>query len=408
MREGTSNPPVLVLGGQENAVAITRSLGRRGVRVAVSAGWRCLALRSRFCWKQLPIPDDRSSAESWRDLLLDDPSPEIQGAVVLACNDDALEFVADHQKDLEKHYLLEESAPTIRRALLDKRQTLELARKVGIPAPRFWETATLRDVEAVASEVRFPAMIKPAHSHRFQKLFEGRKYLRADSPGELLSGARAVIEQELPFVVCELVPGPDALLTSYYTYLDGEGEALFHFTKRVFRREPVNMGGACYHMAEWLPETAALGERFFRGVGLRGLGNVEFKRDPRDGELKLIESNARFTAAQELLVRCGMDTAVIVYGQLIGKPAPRPREYRQKVRLWYPRQDFVAFRELRESGELSLPDWLRSIAHRQVLPYFSMGDPWPSVVNSARYLRHRLRKALDRGGRRASQGDGRP
>jgi len=203
-----------------------------------------------------------------------------------------------------------------------------------------------------------------------------------------------MLARSLPFLVSELVPGPDRLLSSYYTYIDEQGEALFHLTKSVLRRHPMNMGSACYHLSEWLPETAALGERFFRGVGLRGLGNVEFKRDLRDGELKLIESNARFTAAQELLVRCGMDTAVIVYDHLVGRPAPRVREYRQNLRLWYPRQDFAAFRELRGRGELGFFGWLRSIAHRQVLPYFALTDPWPSLTNAAHHLRHGLRKAL--------------
>lgn len=394
-----------MLGGQENAIAITRSLGRRGIRVAISAGSHCLALRSRFCWKGLPISDGMSGTEYWQDLLLGRGLPELQGCVVLACNDEALEFIASHQADLETRYVLEENVPSLRRALLDKQRTLELGQQLGIPAPRFWEAATLAQVERLAPEVSFPAMIKPVHSHRFQRLFEGRKYLRAESRDGLLIAAQAVLAQDLPFLVCELVPGPDRLLSSYYTYIDAEGEALFHFTKSVFRRQPVNMGGACYHFSEWLPETAALGERFFRGVGLRGLGNIEFKRDPRDGKLKLIECNARFTAAQELLVRCGLDTAVIVYNHLVGRPVPRAREYRQNLRLWYPRADFAAFRELRGRGELGFPGWLSSVAHRQVLPYFSLTDPWPSLTNAARYVRRRLRKALRTFARPAAEGD---
>lgn len=364
--------------------------------MAVSSGPYSLALCSRFCHQRFVIPDGRTSAEYWRDLLLGEPPSDIEGAVVLACNDDALEFIATHQPELEKRYVLEENVPELRRALLDKRRTLQLAGEVGVPAPRFWEASSLEDVERLAPEVQFPAMVKPVHSHRFQPLFEGRKYLGASSPEELLVATRAMVARGLAFLVCELVPGPDRLMSSYYTYIDARGEALFHFTKSVIRREPLNMGGACYHITEWLPETAALGERFFRGVGLRGLGNVEFKRDPRDGRLKLIESNARFTAAHELLVRCGMDTAAIVYDHLVGKPPSRPRGYRENLRLWYPRRDFVAFRELRARGELGFTGWLRSIAHRQVLPYFALTDPWPSLVNSARYLRLRLRRLTRR------------
>ena len=41
----------------------------------------------------------------------------------------------------------------------------------------------------------------------------------------------------------------------------------------------VNRGGGCYHETKWLPETAELGRRFFTGIGFRGMGNIEFKRD---------------------------------------------------------------------------------------------------------------------------------
>ncbi len=64
-------------------------------------------------------------------------------------------------------------------------------------------------------------------------------------------------------MICELIPGPDSQLSRYYTYITHDGQALFHFTKRVLRRYPVNEGPASYHMTQWLPDTAELGKRFF-------------------------------------------------------------------------------------------------------------------------------------------------
>ena len=62
-----------------------------------------------------------------------------------------------------------------------------------------------------------------------------------------------------------------------------------------------------------------LGLAFLRGAGVRGLANVEFKRDERDGRLKLIECNYRFTAPNEQFRRAGMDLALFVV-----QPAGRP------------------------------------------------------------------------------------
>ena len=96
----------------------------------------------------------------------------------------------------------------------------------------------------------------------------------------------------------EFIPGGDDRHCSYYTYIDETGNPLFHFTKRLLRRHRANEGGATYHITDWNPEVAEKGLRLLQHVGLRGLGNVEFKRDPRDGELKLIEVNARLHRRQ--------------------------------------------------------------------------------------------------------------
>ena len=65
-------------------------------------------------------------------------------------------------------------------------------------------------------------------------------------------------------------------------------------------------GTACYHVTDWIPEAAELGTQLFAHVGLRGLANVEFKQDPRDGQYKLIECNARFVASNGLVSAAGL------------------------------------------------------------------------------------------------------
>ena len=71
-------------------------------------------------------------------------------------------------------------------------------------------------------------------------------------------------------------------------------------------------------------------------MGLRGLGNVEFKRDERDGELKLIECNHRFTAATGLLRAAGLDLPLFVYNQLTERQLPPVERYRPGMTMWYP------------------------------------------------------------------------
>lgn len=113
---------------------------------------------------------------------------------------------------------------------------------------------------------------------------------------------------------------------------------------------------------------------------LSGLGNIEFKRDPRDQKLKIIEVNARFTAAQELAVRSGVPIDLIVYCHLTGQPIPSVAPYEPNMRFWYPVRDFLSYLELRRLGQLSFFGWLKSLDFsRHVSPLFNLSDLNPAL-----------------------------
>jgi D-aspartate ligase len=197
-------------------------------------------------------------------------------------------------------------------------------------------------------------------------------------------------------LLVEMIPGPDSKLCSYYTYLDENSEPLFHFTKRIIRRYPVNMGGGCYHITDWIPEVQDVSLRLFKQARLRGLANAEFKRDDRDGKLKLIEVNARFTGANSLVAASGFDLARFVYNRLVGRAQEPLVTYVLGMRLWDPEADFHAFRELRRRGQLTFREWIASLMHRQVLMFFRWYDPWPTMVFQCRHARDFLARRAGR------------
>lgn len=389
---GGKESPVLLLGGQENALSIVRSLSRHGVRVSVAAQDSCWALRSRYCFNKYICPQHENIYSFWESLLLGEDK-RLHGSIVFACNDEAMVFLADYRAKIENDYILDDFIPEIQLKTLDKMETLRLAKECEVGAPYYWNIDTFDDVVRVKDEIVYPVMIKPIHSHLFKKKL-GFKLFIINEYDDLIKKAKTVFESNLHFMLCEVIPGPDSLLTSYYTYIDRNGERLFDFTKGVIRRFPYNRGSACYHYTKWMPETAALGKKFFNGIQFRGLGNIEFKKDPRDEKLKIIEVNARFTAAQELLYRSGMDISHTIYKYLTGKPAVMQSRYRENLRYWYPRSDYYAFKEMNKKGMLSWTEWMVSIFHLHVFPYFSRRDPWPAIARGWHTLKATLTRSF--------------
>lgn len=391
----SAKPPVVVLGGSSNALAIARSMSGNGVDVYLSILDKNCASYTRLAKKIYAFRDKKRVQEFWGDLLLGGKHPELQGGVLFPCSDDGVEFTAKNSGELRKNYLLDEADPEVHLTMLDKRKTMEKARTLGIPVPQFAVIDSAADIPAIDFDtLKFPLIVKPQHSHLFQKAFDGAKLFFANNRDELNFHLNASLEKNLKVIVSEMIPGPDTQLGSYYTYLDKNDQTLFHYTKAVVRRFPKNNGQGCYHITRWNPEVAELGLRFFRGVGLKGLGNVEFKKDVRDGQWKLIECNPRFTAAHELLVKCGMSIDWMIYNHLIGAPVQPVDKFKENMTLWYPRRDWLAYKELEALGELTFGEWLKSVAKPQVLPHFRLTDPMPTLGPFWISLKNRLARSV--------------
>jgi D-aspartate ligase len=382
-------PPAVVLGGSVNAVSVARSLAGAGVRVHAVGGAGSAVRWSNACHDYT----EREGQEEWLAWLLDGAP---RGSVLIPCDDDALELIARHRDALEgRGHVPIEAEDDVLLAMLDKARTYELAARAGIPVPRTVVVRGAERIHDVAASMGYPCALKPLHSHVFRRHFGATvKVLVAAGPAELQQALERTLAAGVEMMVTETISGPDDEYPSYYGYLDEAGRPLFHFTKIQVRQFPIGFGSGSYHRTTWEPDVADMGLRFMRGVGIRGLGAVQFKRDARDGQLKLIECNHRITAANNLLKVAGVDLGLFLYARVLGHPLPPMHRYRVGVGLWYPLLDARAFIEYRRAGRLDVGDWLRSLRRRQALPLASLRDPGPSAAYLGRMAVKGAQRAL--------------
>jgi D-aspartate ligase len=384
----TSRPPAVLLGGDQTALPVARSLGRAGVRV-VALGLRSDPVRrSRYCDQFVDLGAEDVQGR-WLDWLLTSAEP---GTVVLPCADEGVELIGRHRSDLERQGLVAIEANDERLLdVLDKRRTHELAVEHGIPVPPSVVVRTRADLERAIAEVGFPCAFKPLHSHEFRRHLPGKGFV-AEDESRLEEYFRLTEAAGVTMLCSEMVRGPDRYHSSYH-YLDERGDELLVYTKQKLRQYPVSFGAGVYHIMDWNEEVAELGLRFCRSLGLRGFLNVEFKRDSRDGVLKLIECNHRFTASTSLHLAARLDSPLFVYNRLAGAPLPEVGPpYRERVGLWYPLDDFRAFRDYRRAGELTTFQYVRSLMRPQCFSIFKWSDPAPVVSALAPRIRAMFRK----------------
>ncbi len=377
-------PPVIIIGGNDNALSLARGFGRRGIDVYVVNQPNADVAKSRFV-KVVELPDHPSFEDAAADWLCGTNSDHLQQSVLLAASDEGLSILAKYHELLSQRFLLDLCNPVAQLQMLDKLDTYLLARKAGVPTPKFWQVSTQDDLAKLRDELVYPIIVKPVLSHVFQQKFH-TKFIVADNFEQLAEAFGVAADANIDVLLVEKIPGPDTQLCSYYTWLDEYGNTAFDFTKRIIRRYPVNMGLATYHVTDHVEGVKEHAVKLFRHVELQGLANAEFKYDARDGVLKLIECNARFTAANGLVARAGIDLGALVYNRLTGLPLPPLDDFRDGLTLWDPMRDFKAFLELRRSGELTLLDWLRSVSRWHCFPGFDLMDPRPGLVRLMRRL----------------------
>jgi D-aspartate ligase len=385
-----TRPPAVTLGGSSNAVSIARSLARAGVRVYALGGTSDDPVRfSRHCFAFKRWSGDVQAR--WYEWLASGP----HGAVLFPCDDEAMELLARNDAPLRKlGYLPIEADPALMLAMLDKERTYELARAVAVRTPEFFPVRSRADLERARATLGFPCALKPRHSHVFARQgLRVAKAFVAEDREQLERAYEQTAAFGLEMLATEIIPGDDDAYASCFSYLDALGKPLLVFTKRKLRQFPPRFGLGCYHVTAWDDEVAATALRFFRGVGLRGIANVEFKRDARDGKLTLIECNYRLTAVNELLRTAGLDLALLAYNRVTGAPDPPLARVPDNLYMWYPIEDTRAFLRLRRSSRLRLFEWLRGLLHRQRFPVFRLDDPLPTLTNLLRVAAYVRRSA---------------
>ena len=375
--------PAILLGGMETAVPVCRSLGRGGVPVVAYCGAEDPVRHSRYCERHVETRGSGEEADrEWLQLLLAEPEP----SVLVPCSDKWVELIAHNREALlERGHAPLFGCDDASLAMLDKGRAYEIAERAGVPIPGFALLHKAADIEPALERVPLPCGIKPLEGHVFRErtgLLD--KVIPVADRGRFRELAGKWLGEGLGLMATEIVEGPDDLLYSAFFYLDEGGEPLVSFTNRKIRSDPPHFGVGCYVVEEQIPELIELGLRFLAEAGMRGIAQLEYKRDPGDGEFKLLECNPRFHLTIELAIACGLDVPLYAYRRLCGDAPDQPVQRRSGLRLWHPLPDFRAYRILREEGELTFGGWLRSLMHRQRFTVFSAGDPWPSIVVNSR------------------------
>jgi D-aspartate ligase len=396
-------PPALALGAGVNALAVARSLGRRGIRVQVGDGAAEAARYAGRYGRPLALPPPEADPERLTDRLLqiaaraEVVSPTGARLVVLPCGDEWVKYLDSARQALWQggvRFALPESR--LLRDLLDKEATYRRAEAHGCPYPQAYgvmpDDATAR--RAWADSLAYPVLLKPLDSRAFS-LRTGVKAVRCDSAADVEAAARRYAAFG-PLLGQRFIPGGDADLLTVGVYRTLDGRVAGVFTGHKLRQHPEG-AGVC-SLGESLEDHSAqdatrLALALLENLGFVGVAQVEFKRLAATGELFLMEVNPRTWSWHGLTALCGVDLTWLCYRDLVGL-AVEPARQTAAGWWWFAALDLRTSWPRLRGGRLGVGAYLKSLppfrGGRGMYALFAWDDPLPAlryVVTLARRQR---------------------
>lgn len=284
-------------GSYENALAITRSLGQRGIEVYVlSHSRKAICFHSKYCKGKILSPEvadegrygkflEKILSENRYDLLI----PVSTGATLITAK--------NKEKLSEYTCIILSNYEKILKAM-DKKFVYELSHNLGIPYPMTIYPENIEQIEDDIKDFSYPIVLKA----RYQTWF-GHKVAYVYNRDELKDISMTMKQEtgDLPMI---------------QEYINGEGYGFFGLydkgrCKRIFmhkriREIPPSGGASACAESYYDNKLKYYGKKILDSLNWHGIGMVEFKK-AINGDYKIMEINPRFWGSLDLSIAAGVN-----------------------------------------------------------------------------------------------------
>ena len=371
----------VVIGGDYQGLEIVRSLGRRKVPVCIIDDEHSIARFSRYATHAVAVKNLRDERQTVDTVLEIGRRLGLKGWVLYPTREETVVAFARYRSMLTEWFRVPTPEWETIQWAWDKRNTYRLANELGIPTPKTWYPRDEDELKQIT--IDSPMAVKPAIKEHFVYATKAKAW-RANNQTELRELFQRAVVHVGPgeVMIQDLIPGDGRQQFAYCAFFK-EGRAVGSMVVQRSRQHPQEFGRASTFVETIeLPLLEVLSERFLRAINYYGLVEMEYKLDPRDGQYKLLDVNARTWGYHSLGFGAGVDFSYLLFADQLGEPV-QPCRGRAGVR-WIRLITDVPTGVLEIFG--GRQDWrayLRSLKGFNVESVFSLKDPLPGLVELA-------------------------
>ncbi len=391
--EDISTPVLVLMSDGHGGLNIMRSLGRLGVPLYnLDPNPLAPTFHSRFCKGRFLWDIEHRPEKDSLEFLLEARQKIGRDCILIPTTDRGARFVADHDAILRDGFIFPRQPAELVRSLSSKQQMFYLARRHGIPTPEASFPKSRSEVLEFLERAQFPIMLKGID---VQKLWDrtGKKMFIVHSRQELLEKYDAAEDPRDPnLMLQEYIPGGDDTIWMFNGYFDEHSECRVAYTGKKIRQCPVHTGSTSLGICLRNDRVEEVTRRFMKAVGYRGILDIGYRYDARDGSYKVLDVNPRIGATFRLFVGDNeMDVARALYLDLTGQPFIHSPA--REGRRWIVEDlDLVSSWRYMRNHELTFRAWLSSLRGIDEAAYLAVDDFLPVLA----MIRLRLAELLGR------------
>lgn len=385
---GNTSVPVVVLKVFHHmGLGIVRSLGRLGVTVyGVDPNRWAPGLHSRYCRQKFVWDVDHAPAESTVEYLLDLGKKIGTRSLLIHTADESAVLLADYAKELSEWFVFPRQSPELVRNLVSKKEMYFLAKENAIPTAETAFPRSRADVMKFLEVAEFPVMLKGNDGQLLERR-TGKKMVIVRSEDELLDLYDRMEDPENPnLMLQEYIPGGAETSWMFNGYFNANSECLFAITGTKIRQAPPYTGYTSLGICLKNEAVEQLTKEFMKKVGYKGILDIGYRFDARDGLYKVLDINPRIGATFRLFVtQDGCDVARAAYCDLTGQQVPKSKV--TEGRKWFVEdRDIVSSVRYCRDGALSLGAWFSSFRGVEESAWFSFDDLIPFLLMAFAFL----------------------
>lgn len=296
----------------KHSLAAVRSLGKKDLEIIAGSHHRfAQAFFSRYCRYGIryPHPDDE---EKFIGFMLEFVKVN-RIKVLLPIGYTTTLIISKYKNKFEKYTRLPVADYDAVTIAGNKDKTIDFARTIGIALPRIYSGAD--DIK------EYPVVVKA------NKESGGVRYI--NSPDELKTTDLA------DRVIQEYIPGEGYGLYALFNH----GRPMAYFMHKRIREYPVTGGASSAAESFYDEKLKEQGLKLLGALNWHGVAMVEFKKDSRDGQYKLMEVNPKFWGSLDLSISAGVDFPYLTVKMALDEDTGPIPEYKSGVRFRWPFPD---------------------------------------------------------------------